>query len=200
MDTTDWLPTPPADGWHTLLPDQALARLQSDHQAGLSSPEVITRREQVGANVLEETQGRASWRIFIDQFTNIMLLMLMAVAIISGVIALRAHEVPKDAIAIFAIVILNGVLGYLQESRAEKALAALKQMASPSVRIVRDGKTIEVPSQDLVPGDVLLLDAGMQVAADGLLLDTANLQVRESALTGEAQAVMKKAEIGRAHV
>ena len=193
MDTTDWLPTPPADGWHTLLPDQALARLQSDHQAGLSSPEVITRREQVGANVLEETQGRANWRIFIDQFTNIMLLMLMAVAIISGVIALRAHEVPKDAIAIFAIVILNGVLGYLQESRAEKALAALKQMASPSVRIVRDGKTIEVPSQDLVPGDVLLLDAGMQVAADGLLLDTANLQVRESALTGEAQAVMKKA-------
>ena len=193
MDTTDWLPTPPADGWHTLLPEQALARLQSDRQAGLSSPEVITRREQVGANVLEETQGRANWRIFIDQFTNIMLLMLMAVAIISGVIALRAHEVPKDAIAIFAIVILNGVLGYLQESRAEQALAALKQMASPSVRIVRDSKTIEVPSQDLVPGDVLLLDAGMQVAADGLLLDTANLQVRESALTGEAQAVMKKA-------
>ncbi|MEM1290059.1 MAG: cation-transporting P-type ATPase [Cyanobacteria bacterium P01_H01_bin.162] len=193
LDTTDWLPTPPADGWHTLLPEQALARLQSDRQAGLSSPEVITRREQVGANVLEETQGRANWRIFIDQFTNIMLLMLMAVAIISGVIALRAHEVPKDAIAIFAIVILNGVLGYLQESRAEKALAALKQMASPSVRIVRDSKTIEVPSQDLVPGDVLLLDAGMQVAADGLLLDTANLQVRESALTGEAQAVMKKA-------
>ena len=195
MDTTDWLPTPPVDGWHTLLPDQALAQLQSDRQAGLSSPEVITRREQVGANVLEETQGRASWRIFIDQFTNIMLLMLMAVAIISGVIALRAHEVPKDAIAIFAIVILNGVLGYLQESRAEKALAALKQMASPSVRIVRDGKTIEVPSQDLVPGDVLLLDAGMQVAADGLLLDTANLQVREAALTGEAQAVMKQAAV-----
>ena len=193
MDTTDWLPTPPAGGWHTLLPDQALAQLQSDRQAGLSSPAVITRREQVGANVLEETQGRASWRIFIDQFTNIMLLMLMAVAVISGGISLRAHEVPKDAIAIFAIVILNGVLGYLQESRAEKALAALKQMASPSVRIVRDGKTLEVPSQDLVPGDVLLLDAGMQVAADGLLLDSANLQVRESALTGEAQAVMKQA-------
>ncbi|MEL6397861.1 MAG: cation-transporting P-type ATPase [Cyanobacteria bacterium J06626_4] len=193
LDTTDWLPTPPAGGWHTLLPDQALTQLQSDRQAGLSSPEVITRREQVGANVLEETQGRANWRIFIDQFTNIMLLMLMAVAVISGGIALRAHELPKDAIAIFAIVILNGVLGYLQESRAEKALAALKQMASPSVRIVRDSKTIEVPSQDLVPGDVLLLDAGMQVAADGLLLDTANLQVRESALTGEAQAVMKKA-------
>jgi Ca2+-transporting ATPase len=160
----------------------------------LSSSEVVARREQVGTNVLEETKGRSNWRILLDQFTNVMLLMLIAVAIISGIIAMRANEVPKDAIAIFAIVILNGVLGYFQESRAEKALAALKQMASPSVRIIRDSKTLEVPSQDLVPGDVLLLEAGMQVAADGRLLDASNLQVRESALTGEAHAVTKQAE------
>jgi len=141
LDMTGWLQTPPPGGWHTLPPHKALTLLQSDLTQGLSAHEVIARREQVGANLLEETRGRSSWRILLDQFTNIMLLMLIAVAVISGVIALRNNEVPKDAIAIFAIVILNGLLGYFQESRAEKALAALKQMASPSVRIIRDGHT-----------------------------------------------------------
>lgn len=191
---TGWLKTPPEGGWHTLPPQKGLTLLETDPAAGLASEEVISRREQVGANVLEETKGRSSWRILLDQFTNIMLLMLIAVAIISGIIDIRDNEVPKDAIAIFAIVILNGVLGYFQESRAEKALAALKQMASPIVRVVRNGKTVEVPSQDLVPGDILLLEAGMQVAADGLLLESSNLQVRESALTGEAHAVEKQAD------
>ncbi|MGF1523098.1 MAG: cation-translocating P-type ATPase [Leptolyngbyaceae cyanobacterium] len=190
----DWSKTPPSGGWHTVEPDKALTLLQSDRAHGLSAAEIIARREQIGANVLEETQGRSTWRILFDQFTNIMLLMLIAVAVVSGVLSLRSNEVPKDAIAIFAIVILNGILGYFQESRAEKALAALKQMASPSVRVIRDGKPVEVPSQDLVPGDVLLLEAGMQVAADGRLLEASGLQVRESALTGEANAVSKHAE------
>ncbi|MBE7383767.1 MAG: cation-translocating P-type ATPase [Leptolyngbya sp. SIO1E4] len=191
---TDLSQTPPQGGWHTVEPDKALALLQSDRTTGLASQEVIVRREQVGANVLEESQGRSSWRILFDQFTNIMLLMLIAVAIMSGVLSLRDNEVPRDAIAIFAIVILNGILGYFQESRAEKALAALKQMATPNVRVIRDGKPLEVPSQDLVPGDMLLLEAGMQVAADGRLLEASNLQVRESALTGESNAVTKHAE------
>lgn len=196
---TGWLKTPPEGGWHTLDSAKTLALLQSDRTTGLSAQEVIARREQVGANVLEEAKGRSNWRILLDQFTNVMLLMLIAVAVISGVISLRANEVPKDAIAIFAIVILNGVLGYFQESRAEKALAALKQMAAPNVRIIRDGKTMEVPSQDLVPGDVLLLEAGMQVAADGRLLEASSLQVRESALTGEAHAVTKDAQVVLEH-
>ena len=191
---TGWLQTPPEGGWHTLPPQTALSLLDSDRTTGLSSTAVVSRREQVGPNVLEEAKGRSSWRILLDQFTNIMLLMLIAVAIVSGIIALRAHEVPKDAIAIFAIVILNGLLGYFQESRAEKALAALKQMASPVVRVMRAGRLLEVPAQDLVPGDILLLEAGMQVAADGRLLESSNLQVRESALTGEAQAVNKQAD------
>lgn len=191
---TGWLQTPPEGGWHTLPPQKALSLLDSDRTAGLSPAAVMSRREQVGPNVLEETKGRSSWRILLDQFTNIMLLMLIAVAIISGIIAIRDNEVPKDAIAIFAIVILNGVLGYFQESRAEKALAALKQMAAPVVRVLRAGKPLEVPSQDLVPGDILLLEAGMQIAADGRLLESSNLQVRESALTGEAHAVDKQAD------
>ncbi|MBF2037057.1 MAG: cation-translocating P-type ATPase [Leptolyngbyaceae cyanobacterium T60_A2020_046] len=185
--------TPPTGGWHTVEPETALALLESDRQTGLTTANVLDRRSQVGANVLEESRGRSAWRILFDQFTNIMLLMLIAVAVVSGVLSLRDQEVPKDAIAIFAIVILNGVLGYFQESRAEKALAALKQLSSPNVRLIRDGTVLEVPAQDLVPGDVVLLEAGMQVAADGILLEAQNLQVRESALTGESNAVSKQA-------
>ncbi|WOD38058.1 cation-translocating P-type ATPase [Nodosilinea sp. E11] len=189
---TDLSPAP-APAWHTIGIDEALEKLESHGSTGLSAQAVIDRRRQYGPNELEETGGRPTWRILLDQFTNIMLVMLMAVAVVSAVLSLRAEEFPKDAIAIFAIVILNGVLGYLQESRAEKALAALKQMASPSVRVRRDGRLQEVPSPDLVPGDIMLLEAGDQVAADGRLLEASNLQLRESALTGEAQGVNKQA-------
>ncbi|MGF1568248.1 MAG: cation-translocating P-type ATPase [Nodosilinea sp.] len=184
-----------AQPWHTVAAEQALTQLESNSDTGLSSQTVIDRRQTYGPNQLEETRGRHPWRILLDQFTNIMLLMLIAVAVVSGVLSLRQQEFPKDAIAIFAIVILNGVLGYLQESRAEQALAALKQMASPSVRVQRDQRLQDIPSQDLVPGDILLLEAGDQVAADGRLLETANLQIRESALTGESQAVTKQAQL-----
>jgi len=106
---------------------------------------------------------------------------------------LKPGEIPfKDTIAILAIVILNGLLGYFQESKAEKDLAALKRLASSRVRVIRDNKTTEVDSKELVPGDVMLLEAGVQVAADGRLVEAANLQVRESALTGEANAVNKQ--------
>ncbi|MBD0337300.1 MAG: HAD-IC family P-type ATPase, partial [Cyanobacteria bacterium Co-bin13] len=181
-------------GWHTVAPDEALTQLQSDRTRGLS-PELVAERQQThGPNELEEAASRSGLRIFLDQFTNIMLLMLIAVAIVSGVLALRHGNMPRDAIAIFAIVILNGVLGYFQESRAEKALAALKQMAAPNVRVIRDGRLTEVPARELVPGDVMLLEAGVQVAADGRLLEAVNLQVRESALTGEAHTVNKQAQ------
>ncbi|MFH7242859.1 MAG: cation-translocating P-type ATPase [Spirulina sp.] len=181
--------------WHTVDRDQALERLESNPETGLDAEAVVARRQTYGPNELEESGGRPPWRILLDQFTNIMLLMLIAVAVVSGVLSLRHQEFPKDAIAIFSIVILNGVLGYFQESRAEKALAALKKMASPSVRVQRDGRSQEVPSQDLVPGDVVLLEAGDQVPADGRLLESANLQVRESALTGEAHGSSKQAQI-----
>lgn len=180
--------------WHTVEGAEALEILGSDPNQGLSSGEVLQRRQAYGPNELQEFSGRSAWRIFLDQFTNIMLLMLIAVAVVSGVLSLRNQEFPKDAVAIFAIVILNGVLGYFQESRAEKALAALKQMATPNVRVLREGRLREVPSQDLVPGDILLIEAGDQVAADGLLLESANLQVRESALTGEAQGINKQGQ------
>ncbi|PMB52568.1 magnesium-transporting ATPase [Fischerella thermalis CCMEE 5201] len=189
--------------WHSLEVDKAIELLSTNADTGLSPQEAQQRLEQYGPNELEETGGRSAWEILVDQFKNIMLLMLIAVAIVSGILdllalqnnELKAGEVPfKDTIAILAIVVLNGILGYVQESRAEKALAALKKLSSPNVRVIRDGKPLEVAAKDLVPGDVMLIEAGMQVAADGRLLEVSNLQIRESALTGEAQAVNKQAE------
>jgi P-type Ca2+ transporter type 2C len=197
----DSLPDSLPTVWHNLENEKALRLLKSDRQAGLTAQQVEERLQRYGPNELEERGGRSNWAILIDQFKNIMLLMLIAVAIISAILDVRSAlaegvtPVPKDAISIFAIVILNGALGYIQESRAEKALAALKQLASPKVRVIRDGRTMDVDSKVLVPGDLMLLEAGVQVSADGRLVESSNLQVREAALTGEAQAVNKRAEI-----
>ncbi|MGB3492043.1 MAG: cation-translocating P-type ATPase [Elainellaceae cyanobacterium] len=181
--------------WHTKDIENTLADLESDRTVGLTAEQAAQRLEQFGTNELEDKGGRSSWTIIIDQFKNVMLLMLIAVALVSGGISLLNDEFPKDAIAIMLIVGLNGVLGYLQESRAEKALAALQKMASPVVRVVRDGNVTDVEARALVPGDLMLLEAGMQVAADGRLIEAVNLQLRESALTGEAEVVNKKAQI-----
>jgi len=185
----------PKKAWHSLEVDRALSVLESDAVAGLTSQQAQQRLQQHGTNELKETASRSRLAILLDQFKNIMLLMLIAVAIISAILALRANQFPKDALAITSIVILNGVLGYIQESQAEKALAALKRMASPIVRVVRDNKIKEVAAKELVPGDVILLEAGVQVAADGRLLEESNLQIRESALTGEAEAVHKRTDV-----
>ena len=184
-----------AASWHTLEVDKTIQILDSDRGTGLSSQQVEQRLQQYGLNELQETGGRSALTILIDQFKNIMLLMLIAVAIVSAILDIRGNNFPKDAIAISLIVILNGILGYVQESRAEKALAALKRLSAPLVRVLRDGRLAEVESKQLVPGDVMLLEAGVQLAADGRLIEESNLQVRESALTGEAAAAEKQADL-----
>ncbi|MCL6434934.1 MAG: cation-transporting P-type ATPase [Leptolyngbyaceae cyanobacterium HOT.MB2.61] len=190
--------------WHTLGIEQTLKQLQSDRESGLTNEQAAVQLQRYGLNELVETAGRTAWQILLDQFTNIMLILLIVVAIISGVLdfvdlqsgKLSPEEIPfKDTIAILAIVVLNGLLGYLQESKAEKDLAALKKLATSRVRVIRNSRIVEIDSKKLVPGDIMLLEAGVQIAADGRLIDEANLQVRESALTGEALAVNKRAEI-----
>ncbi len=182
----------PLKTWHTLSADKALQILDTDSETGLTPQQVIGRQQQYGLNELKEVPGRSTLEILWDQFTNIMLVMLIAVAIVSAVIDFRKGNFPKDAVAIFSIVILNGMLGYFQDSRAEQALAALKRMSSPRVRVVRDDKMLELAAKELVPGDIMFLEAGVQIPADGRLVEAQNLQVREAALTGEAEAVIKK--------
>ncbi|MGK7951476.1 MAG: cation-translocating P-type ATPase [Xenococcaceae cyanobacterium] len=186
--------------WYTRSVEHTIRELASNATEGLTSQEVKQRLDHYGQNEITETAGRNSWSILLDQFKNIMLLMLIAVAIISGILDFinlqqtgrSPGEIPfKDTIAILAIVILNGVLGYLQESRAEKALAALKNLASPQVQVLRNGKRLTVEAHTLVPGDIILCEAGDRVCADGQIIEAFNLQIRESALTGEAQPVYK---------
>jgi P-type Ca2+ transporter type 2C len=190
--------TEPVTFWHMLSPEQALQKLESHRSDGLNNSQVQERLQRFGLNELKETGGRGALEILWDQFKNIMLLMLIAVAIISAILDIREgmstgkFPFPKDALAIFLVVFLNGILGYLQESKAEQALAALKNLASSKVRVIRGGDTTEIDAPQLVPGDVMLLEAGVKISADGRLLDAANLQIRESALTGEAEAVNKQ--------
>ncbi|WP_439655349.1 cation-translocating P-type ATPase [Waterburya agarophytonicola] len=181
--------------WHTISPEKAIELLNSDASSGLSDDEVAQRRKYFGKNELKQTAGRSKLSILWDQFTNIMLIMLMAIAIISAILDLRHSNFPKDSIAIFTIVILNGILGYVQESKAEQALAALKRLSSSYVKVVREGVTQQLDAEELVPGDIILLEAGVQIAADGHLLEAQNLQVSESTLTGEATAVTKDADL-----
>lgn len=181
--------------WHTLDTQAVLLNLKSDPLRGLTSDQVIHRQQQYGPNELQEAAGRSTWDILIDQFENVMLMMLIAVAIVSAVLDLQDRQFPKDAVAISTIVLLNGWLGFMQESRAEQALTALKSMTSARVRVLRQSQEMEVDAKDLVPGDIISLEAGVQVPTDGRLLSTASLTIRESALTGEAETVNKEAEL-----
>ena len=187
-------PANSAQAWHSLASAACFERLGGCTD-GLTTLEVERRRADVGPNRLELAAGRSNWQILWDQFSNVMLIMLLAVAAVSAGVAYVEQKFPKDAIAIVLIVGLNGLLGYLQESRAQQALLALRDMAQPMVQVRRDGQWQRLSSEELVPGDLIRLEAGDKVPADARLLEAVDLGAREAALTGEAEAVFKKADL-----
>ncbi len=184
--------TPPP--WHALSPQQCLDQLQATDQ-GLSEAESAQRLARVGPNRLELAPGRSNLRILWDQLSNVMLIMLLAVAAVSAGVSFVEQRFPKDAIAIVLIVGLNALLGYLQEARAQKALLALREMAQPLVTVLRDGEWRRLASEQLVPGDLMRVEAGDRVPADARLLESVELGLREAALTGEAEVVSKQAHL-----
>jgi P-type Ca2+ transporter type 2C len=173
--------------WHQMEREQVLGELQTDRTAGLTAAEAERRLQEHGPNELVERGIKSPWRILWEQLTATMVLILIVAAIISAFVGDW-----KDAIAILAIVVLNAALGFSQEYRAEKAMAALKQLAVPTVHVRRDGHVAEVSARSLVPGDVVLLEAGALVPADGRLLEAVNLRVEEASLTGESEPVEKR--------
>lgn len=175
--------------WHSLAREEALAVLQSDAAQGLSSEEARARQRQFGANRLAEAARRPDWLKFLDQFRNLLVIVLLFAAVVAWVIG----DI-KDAVVILAVVVLNASLGFYQEHRAERTLAALKDMLAVTARVRRDGRSMTLPACDLVPGDIVLLEAGDQIPADGRLLAAHNLEVIEASLTGESQAVGKVTE------
>jgi len=176
----------PQPDWHLLDAGEALARQGSDGARGLSAAEAQARLARHGPNELIERGRKSPFTILLEQITEPMVLILLIAASVS----LLLGEV-KSVVAILAIVILNAVLGVVQEYRAEKAMAALKQMAAPTVRVRRDGEPAAVDARTVVPGDILLLEAGDIVPADARLIEVANLRVQEAALTGESLDVEK---------
>ncbi len=171
--------------WHKLTISQVFELLESGPQ-GLSSSVAGERLQEKGLNQLQEGKKKNIVGIFLAQFKDVMILILFAAAIISGFIGDLT-----DTIVILIIVILNGVIGFIQEYRAEKAMLALKQMAVADAKVVRDGKIYWLPSTELVPGDIILLEAGNAVPADIRITESINLKIEEAALTGESNAVDK---------
>jgi len=175
------------DNWHALSKEEVLKNLEVRGN-GLTGMEVTQRQAQYGLNQLTEAPRPGFLKLLWEQFNNFIVMLLIVASVVS---ALLGEWV--DASAIIAIVILNAVLGIIQERRAEEALAALKKLAAPEARVLRDGHHVTVSSRDLVPGDIVYLEAGNHVPADVRLLEAVNLQVDEAALTGESQSVQKNA-------
>lgn len=178
------------DSWHAVEANEILRRLETPVDKGLTSEEVQKRLQHFGENVLAEAPGTTFWQMLLEQFNNFVVLMLIAAALIS---ALLGEYV--EASAIMAIVILNAALGVIQEHRAEQALAALRKLAAPDAHVIRDGARHVISSSGLVPGDLVLLEAGNYIPADMRLLEAINLRIEEAALTGESVPVQKDATV-----
>lgn len=179
--------------WWQMETKEAARRLETDEKQGLTSQMAAERLAQKGRNELAETDGKKSlfWR-FLAQFDDFMILLLLGAAVVSVVISrLSGENDVLDAVMILGIVVLNAALGLFQESKAEKALEALKKMAAPHARVIRDGIVREIPAAEVVPGDLLLLETGDAVCADGRVVESRSLKTEESALTGEALPVEK---------
>lgn len=175
--------------WHSLPLEEVLAFLRADPVKGLSAREAARRLEISGPNAIREARAPSPLQIFLSQFTDFMVLVLLGATAVSYVLG----EV-LDAVAIVAIVILNAVLGFVQEFRAERSLQTLRRLSAPLARVLRNGQVERIPSRELVPGDFIFLKAGDVVPADARLFEAAGLEAEESALTGESVPTSKTAE------
>jgi len=179
-----------ADGnWHAMSRDDVLNALRTDPEKGLTGEEVKTRREEFGENRLKQGAQRSPFRRFISQFNNLFIYLLLVAGVVTGLLGEYL-----DSGVIFAVVLIIGVIGFIQEGRAERALESVQKILSHEARVTRDGKRKTVSSEELVPGDIVHLDAGDRVPADLRLLKTRNFQAQEAALTGESTAVDKSTD------
>lgn len=172
--------------WHTLTPSEALGTQHCNPQRGLDDTEVTTRRARYGENRLLEAAPRPAWLKFLDQFKNFLVIVLLFAAVLAWLVGDL-----KDAVVILLVVVFNAGLGFYQEYRAEQTLAALKNMLAAHARVRRNGQVVDVDATGLVPGDIVLLEAGDRIPVDGRLLAAHSLEVDEAALTGESHPVGK---------
>lgn len=174
--------------WYRESAEKVLRDMGSS-RSGLTQQQAEEVRKKAGENVLQEGTGKKAWQVFLEQFQDLLVIILIAAAGISMV-----SDNVESAVVIFAVILMNAVLGTVQHEKARKSLDSLKSLSSPSAKVIRNGQTLEIPSAQVVPGDLIALEAGDLAVADGRLLECHNLQVNESSLTGESLAVEKQAE------
>ncbi|MGZ8606806.1 MAG: cation-translocating P-type ATPase [Actinomycetota bacterium] len=179
----------------TVAAADVVRAIGADPSSGLASEEAADRLERVGANRLDPAAEVPAWRKFLAQFADPLVYLLLGAVVVSVVAwALEGAEgTPYEAVVIAAIVLANAVLGFMQERKAEQAVAALQRMAAASASVIRDGEEVRIPAADIVPGDTLVLREGDAISADGRLVETASLTVAEASLTGESEPVVKGA-------
>ncbi|GIP32943.1 calcium-translocating P-type ATPase, SERCA-type [Paenibacillus sp. J2TS4] len=175
--------------WYQMSAEESLQQLMTDSGRGLTNKEAQIRRETVGDNALMEGKKISPVTLFLNQFKDFMVLVLMGATLISGLLGEYL-----DAITILVIILMNGVLGFIQEFRAERSLQALKELSAPMAKVIRDGNLVHVAAIELVPGDIIMLESGDRIPADIRWLETNGLYVEESALTGESVPVSKGVE------
>ncbi len=174
--------------------EQVLSDLSAGEQ-GLSSQEASSRLSQYGLNKLAEGKQTTLLQRFLSQLADPMIIILIVAAVISGITSFYSGESFADVIIIMIVVVINAVLGVVQESKAEKAIAALQEIAAATSKVLRDGHQITVRSEELVPGDVIILEAGDAVPADARILESASMKIEEAALTGESVPVTKHDQV-----
>jgi len=179
---------------HTRDASAVLEQLQVTQQ-GLTEEEVTQRLDEYGPNELETIKGPGPLSMFLSQFKDILVIILIFAAAISGLIAFWTMEPPIDSIVILVIVIINAIMGFTQEYRAEKSIEALKVMAAPQAHLIREGEPVDVPASQVVPGDILRLETGDRLPADARLVEAHNLHTDEASLTGESMPVKKVANM-----
>ena len=179
--------------WHNLSVDKVLESLNSSI-SGLTKEEAERRLTQFGPNELVQREKTRPWLLFLEQFKDFLIIILLVAVAVSGVLAITGNGDIWSPILIVIIVLFAACLGFFQEYRSERALEALRQMAAPTATVIRSGEEQEIPARDLVPGDIILLQTGDRVPADCRLIEAVNLKIDEAPLTGEATAVRKKTE------
>ena len=182
--------------WETLRKEEVLQKLKTDKRGGLAKQEVENRQKEYGKNKLKEKPKETILVRFIKQFNDFMIIILIIASIISaGVSYMQGENDYIDSIIIIAIVVLNAIMGVIQETKAEKSIEALQKMTPRKSKVIREGKTEEINAEDLVPGDIVILEAGNYVPADSRIIEAHNLKIEESSLTGETESVTKDAEM-----
>ena len=181
--------------WYNKSKDEIKKELGVDLEKGLSSEQVKQNREKYGANELQQKKKKSLFVKFLEQFKDFMIIVLIVAAVVSGVVGVAEGEGITDTIIILIVVILNAIIGVVQENKAEKSLEALQKLSAHASKVLRNGKVEVVQSKELVPGDVVVLDTGDYVPADLRIIESVNLKSQEASLTGESVPVDKNDEV-----